>query len=264
MSSRCLNCLLLTVLSSVAAYGATLKVCADPNNLPFSDQQQQGFENKIARLLAHDLNTQVSFEWQRMGRGFLRDVMNKGACDVLLGVPVGMRGLLVTEPYYRSTYVFVGRAGDAPIQSLDDPALGSKKIGVQVLDEDYAPPASALARRGLSASVRGYNMDDPGAIIAAVADRQVDLAIVWGPLAGYYAAKYGRKLRLQPVQPEIDASHIPFTYAIAAAVQSNQRELYSKLSASLAKEHEPIQQILRNYHVPLLPWEPNRQAKAGE
>lgn len=263
MCSRFLSCLIVAVLSS-ATYGATLKVCADPHNLPFSNQQQQGFENKIARLLARDLNAEVSFQWQRMGRGFLRNVMNKGECDVLLGVPVGMRGLLVTEPYYRSTYVFVRRASDKPIQSLDDPALRGKKIGVQVLEEDYVPPAGALARRGLSTSIRGYDMDDPGAIVAAVADRQVDLAIVWGPLAGYYAAKYGKQLRLEPVQPEIDAAKVPFTYSLAAGVRRNEPDLYAKLNVALAKEREPIQQILRAYHVPLLPAQSNEQAKAGE
>src|SRR6185312_3419293 len=152
-----------------------------------------GFENKIAHLLARDLNSEVVFQWQRMGRGFLRDVLNKDTCDVLLGVPVGMRGLLVTEPYYRSTYVFVSRAETTPPRSLDDPALRGKKIGVQVLEEDYSPPASALARRGLADSIRGYDMDDPGAIVAAVARNEIDQAIVWGPLAGYYAAKYGNR-----------------------------------------------------------------------
>jgi mxaJ protein len=264
MCSRFLSCLLAAVLSSLVANAATLKVCADPNNLPFSDQRQQGFENKIAQLLARDLNAQVSFQWQRMGRGFLRDVMNKGTCDVLLGVPVGMRGLLVTPPYYRSTYVFVIRADEKPIGSLDDPALRDKKIGIQVLDEDYAPPASALARRGLAGSIRGYDMDDPGAVVSAVANRQVDLAIVWGPLGGYYAAKYGKQLRLDPVRPEVDLSKLPFTYAIAAGVRSSAPELYAKVSTALVKERNPIQQILRDYHVPLLPLQAGEQTKAGE
>lgn len=264
MCSRFLDFTLATLLLCVAAQASTLKVCADPNNLPFSDQQQQGFENKIARLLARDLDAQVSFEWQRMGRGFLREVMNKGACDVLLGVPVGMHGLLVTQPYYRSTYVFVSRATDKPVQSLDDPTLRGKKIGVQVLEEDYAPPANALARRGLAADIRGYDMDDPGAIIAAVADHAVDVAIVWGPLAGYYAAKYGNALRLRPVPHDSGSSQIPLSYAIAAGVSKNAPGLYTRLSAALAKEHEPIQQILRSYHIPLLPLSASEQAKAGE
>jgi mxaJ protein len=107
-------------------------------------------------------------------------------------------------------------------------------------------------------------MDQPGAIIAAVAEGKVDLAIVWGPLAGYYAAQYGRQLRLEPVQPEVDPSKLPFTYAIAAGVSNKEPDLYSRLGAALAKEHEPIQQILRNYHIPLLPLKAEQQAKAGE
>src|SRR4051794_20199046 len=101
MCFRFLSLAVLVALFCCTASALTIKVCADPHNMPFSDRQQQGFENQIAKLLAHDLNAEVRFEWQRTGRGFLRNVVNKGGCDVLLGVPVGMRGLLVTRPYYR-------------------------------------------------------------------------------------------------------------------------------------------------------------------
>jgi mxaJ protein len=243
---------------------ATVKVCADPHNLPFSNQQQQGFENKIAKLLARDLKANVSFEWQRMGRGFVRNVLNGGACDVLLGVPVGMRGLLVTQPYYRSTYVFVQRAEARPLESLDDPSLQAKTIGVQILEEDYAPPARALAKRGLTTNVRGFDMDeDPGAIVDAVANHKVDVAIVWGPLAGYYAARYGKQLRVTPVSPESGVPMLPLTYAIAAGVRKSAPELYAQLSSALQRERQPIDEILRSYHVPLLPLDSQHASSAG-
>ena len=254
MCSRFLRTAFSLALLSLPLCAATVKVCADPHNLPFSNQQQQGFENKIAKLLAHDLNANVSFEWQRMGRGFVRNVLNKGTCDVLLGVPVGMSGLLVTQPYYRSSYVFVQRAETRPVQSLDDPSLQAKTIGVQILEEDYAPPARALAHRGLTNNIRGFDMDeDPGAIIAAVADRKIDVAIVWGPLAGYYAALYRNHLRVRQVSPETDSAMLPMTYAIAAGVRKSAPDLYAQLSTALQRERAPIQEILRSYHVPLLP-----------
>jgi len=264
MCSRFLRITGFAVLAALSAPAATLKICADPQNLPFSNRQQQGFENKIAKLLARDLNADVTFEWQRMGRGFLRNVLNKGECDVLLGVPAGMRGLLVTRPYYRSTYVFVVPADAKQITSLDDASLRSKSIGVQILEEDYAPPAQALGRRGLSSNVRGFEMDDPGAIVAAVAQHKVDVAIVWGPLAGYYAAKYGNRLRLHPVEPELDPPQLPFTYPIAAGVRKSAPELYQRVNAALEREHEPIQQILRAYHVPLLPLAGHERLGLGE
>jgi mxaJ protein len=251
MCSRFLSAAIVITLLSLPVRATTIKVCADPHNLPFSNQQQEGFENKIAKLLARDLSADVSFEWHRMGRGFVRNVLNTGACDVLLGVPVGMRGLLVTQPYYRSSYVFVQRADAKLVQSLDDPSLRTKTIGVQILEEDYAPPATALARRGLSSNVRGYDMDeDPGAIVAAVADRKVDIAVVWGPLAGYFTARYGKRLRIQPLDVE---PNLPLVYSIAAGVRKNAPELHARLNAALAREREPIQQILHRYHVPVLP-----------
>ncbi len=262
MCSRFLSILLLS--ATVSAQTHTLRVCADPQNLPFSSVQQNGFDNQIARLLGRELHAQVSFEWQRLGRGFIRNVVNKGACDVLLGVPVGMHGLLVTQPYYRSTYVFVTRASEPPISSLDDPRLMTKTIGIQVLEEDYAPPARALGRRGMANNVRGVDMDDPGAIIAAVADRKVDMAIVWGPLAGYYAARYGNHVRLTQVEPEIDPPKLPFTYAIGAGVGKSNPELYNQINAAIGRAQHSIQQILRAYHVPLLPLQGHEKFSTGE
>src|SRR5437868_3222842 len=107
-----------------SAFAAELRVCADPDNLPFSNRQQQGFENRIADLLARDLNAKVTYEWQRLGRGFVREVLNKGKCDVLLGIPQNFRALLTTKPYYRSDYVFVVRRDRGlHLTSFDDEQL---------------------------------------------------------------------------------------------------------------------------------------------
>jgi mxaJ protein len=255
MSSRCLSQLAMLLLAAAPMVAASaLKVCADPQQLPFSNQQQQGFENKIAEVLGNELGREVSFEWVRPSRGFVREVVNTGRCEVLIEVPVGMRGVLVTNPYYRSTYVFVTRSGAATVRTFDDPALRHMKIGVHALEEDYAPPATALARRKLAANVVPFVMEeDPGEIIAAVAEHKVDVAVVWGPVAGYYAAKYGKQLQLTPVEPELDPPMLPFTYEIAAGVRKSDPILYAQVRVALNKRSGDIHKILEAYHVPLLP-----------
>lgn len=256
-----------TVLFSAAVIAAQtpITICADPQNPPFSTRQRTGFENKIADAIGAGLNQPVHFHWVRMGRGFVREVVNKGQCDALIAVPVGMRGLLTTEPYYRSTYVFVTRSSDEPIASLDDPRLRDLKIGVQILDDDYAPPARALARRQLTKNVVGFEMDESaGAIVNAVVNKKVDASIVWGPLAGYYAKRYGRKLRLQPVTPEFDPPQLPFTFEIAVGVRKSEPELLSRLNSAIQRAQPKIDQILRAYGVPLLPLTQSSAERIGQ
>jgi quinoprotein dehydrogenase-associated probable ABC transporter substrate-binding protein len=255
---------LLILAAAQLLAASTLKVCADPEQLPFSNQRQQGFENKIADILGDELGAKVAFEWVRPSRGFVREVVNTGRCDVLIEVPIGMHGVLVTKPYYRSTYVFVTRADTKPVRSFDDPALRQMKIGVHALDEDYTPPATALARRNLASNIVGFPMDEgPGELIAAVAGHKIDAAVVWGPIAGYYAARYGTQLRLTAVEPELDPPMLPFTYEIAAGVRKDEAALYAHVSAALGKRSRDIQQVLEAYHVPLLPMAQGGKA-AGE
>lgn len=264
MSSRCLSVAALLVLAGAQLLAAsTLKVCADPQQLPFSNQRQQGFENKIADLLGEELGVTVSFEWVRPSRGFVREVVNTGGCDVLIEVPIGMHGVLVTKPYYHSTYVFVTRADGKPLHSFDDPLLRQMKIGVHALDEDFTPPATALARRNLAANIVAFRMDEsPGDIIAAVASHKIDTAVVWGPVAGYYAARYGSRLRITAVEPEFDPPMLPFTYQIAAGVRKDEPELYERVNAALNRRHRDVLAILQAYHVPLLPMP--QSGKAGD
>jgi mxaJ protein len=129
---------------------AELRVCADPNNLPFSNEQQQGFENKIAQLVAQDLNEKLSYTWWAQHRGFVRNSLNAKRCDVLIGVPTSFERTFSTVPYYRSTYVFVTRRDrHLKIGSFDDPQLKRLKIGVQLIGDDFTntPPAHALTQR---------------------------------------------------------------------------------------------------------------------
>jgi mxaJ protein len=230
-----------------------LRVCTDPDNLPFSNRQGQGFDNKIAELLGNELGRPVKFVWQRAGRGFIRENLNKGVCDVLVGVPAQFRPVLTTAPYYSSSYVFVTRKNGGPkIDSFDDPRLKKMKIGVQILDDDYAPPARALARRQLAANIVGFDTTgaESGKIIQAVARGKINTAIVWGPLAGYYASRSRIPLTLSPVIPEIDPPALPFRFAIAVGVRKSDQNLKKQIERALIKKHAEIERILRAYSVP--------------
>ena len=175
-----------------------LRVCADPNNLPFSNQRLEGFENRLADLIAAELHRTVQYTWWAQRRGFFRNTLRAGVCDIVLGVPHHFDLALTTRPYYRSTYVFVSRHDRGlNIHSFDDPRLRQVKIGVQLIGDDYTntpPPAHALASHKIIGNVVGYPIygnyaedSPPARIIEAVAAGDPDVAVVWGPLAGYFA-----------------------------------------------------------------------------
>jgi len=237
-----------------------LVVCADPNNLPFSNRAGEGFENKLAKLLADDMGANLSYVWWAQRRGFARNTLNEGACDVWLGVASGVDRVATTRPYYRSTYVFVTRA-DKSLKglTLDDPRLRSLKIGVQMVGNDAmnTPPAHSLARRGLIDNVRGYMLygdyekpNPPAAIVAAVARGEVDVALVWGPLAGYFASLSSVALRIEPVTPTLDDSQWPMVYDISMGVRRDNLQLREQIESILSKERPRIDALLSAYHVP--------------
>ncbi len=258
MSSPCPRVALLicAVLLGAAFSAAEVKVCADPDALPFSNVRQQGFENRLALMLARELHTRVHYTWERMGHGFVRDILNKSRCDILLGIPVGYRGLLTTEPYYRSSYVFAVRKDSGlRITSFDDPQLRRCRIGVQAVGEEYAPPAQALSRRGLLANLHAANAlgPDRDRMLRALLARDIDVAVVWGPQAGYFDQEHGHPFVLTPVQPEVDVPALPMTFMIAMGVRQRDVALRDRLDRFLQRRRVPIQRLLRSYGVPLLP-----------
>ena len=258
MYSPCLKFVLglssLVITVGLNAQTRELRVCADPNNMPFSSRDQTGFENRIASIVAQDLHARLTFVWQRMGRGFVREYLDKAQCDLLVGIPANYRPVLTTRPYYRSTYVFVSRPEEAA-PSLDSPALHGLKIGVQVLEEEYTPPGEALARRGLQETIVGFDTTGDGAdsIVRAVADQKVNIALVWGPLAGYFAKEFGHNLRITPVEPEVDAPGLPFTFAISMGVRKGNIALRDELQKILTDRESDIRGILNDFGVPQLP-----------
>lgn len=237
-----------------------LTVCADPNNLPFSNRELQGFENKLVALLAKDLHTRVEYVWWAQRRGFARSTLAQSKCDLWPGVASGLTTMQTSLPYYRSTYMFVTRASE-PLGglTLDDPRLRSLRIGVQLIGYDgiNTPPAQALAERGLTQNVRGYMLygdyrqpNPPAAIVNAVADGTVDVAMVWGPVAGYFAKRAKSALRLEPVAED---AHWPMTYEISIGMSKSDQALRQQIGAALQAEHSSIQGLLRSYQVPVLP-----------
>jgi mxaJ protein len=237
-----------------------LRVCADPNNLPFSNRQEEGFENRIAALVASDLGRPLRYVWLPERRGYVRRTLGAGICDVLLGVPEGLETVLATRPYYRSTYVFLSRADDARIvRSLDDSLLRRLRVGVHLIGDDYqnTPPAHALARRHIVDNVVGFPIygnyaepNPPSKLVDAVAERDVDLAIIWGPFAGYFGPRERVKLRLLPVAPASDGPSLPFTFALALGVGRTDSVLRDQLDAVLVRRHREIEQLLDRYGVP--------------
>ncbi len=238
-----------------------LRVCADPNDLPFSNQARQGFENAIAERFAHDLGTTVQFVWYPERRSFLRRTMNAGRCDLIMGVPIGDDRVEATIPYYQSSYVFVSRADrHYNLRSLDDPRLRQLRIGIHIIGDDYAntPGAEALATRHIVNNVVGYSVygdyskPNPEAhLVDAVAHGDVDVAIVWGPLAGYFAPRESVPLTITPVAPARDAaSGDRFVYDIAMGVPRGDRAAAQFVDSLIVRDRPAIQRILQQFGVP--------------
>ncbi len=183
---------MLVLASCARPGGRELVVCADPNNLPFSNRAEAGFENRIARLVATDLHASIRYVWWAQRRGYARNTLGESKCDIWPGIAAGVDMVATTRPYYRASYMFVTRAADSLTHlTLDDPRLRQLKLGVQLVGDDAmnTPPSHALARRGLNTNVEGFMLygdyrqpNPPSRIVDAVADGSIDVALVWGPL----------------------------------------------------------------------------------
>ena len=236
-----------------------LRVCADPNNLPFSNERGEGFENKIAELIADELGVTLSYTWWAQRRGFIRNTLNTGSCDLVTGTTNGIEMLRTTLPYYRSGYTFVTRQDGPKVSSLDDPILHNLRIGIQLVGEDGAnpPPAEALARRGIVDNVRGYlvygdyrEQNPAAAIMDAVAKGEIDVAIVWGPVAGYFAGRESVPLKVALVTPQNDGPRVPMVFDINMGVRRDDPTLRDEINAALSKLRPKIDAVLATYGVP--------------
>ena len=252
----------MVVMGAPPSEGRELRVCADPNNLPFSNQRLEGFENKVAQLLAEEMDATMQYNWLPQRRGFVRRSLKAGLCDLVLGVPSGYEPVLATAPYYHSSYAFVYRRDrNLELRSFDDPVLRTLKIGLHAIGDDGAnpPPAHALARRGIVGNVVGYSMWDvdgvespPGRIVDAVAAGDIDVAIIWGPFAGYFAQRQPVELEVVPVSPALDPPALPFVYAISMGVRQGEDGFKQELDGIIERRRADIANILRDYGVPFV------------
>jgi mxaJ protein len=234
---------------------APLRVCADPDNLPFSRQDQSGFENRIAALVARALDADVRYYWWPQRRGFVRNTLDANVCDVIVGIPAGSPGVLTTAPYYRAGYVFAYRPERVQaLRSFDDPRLARLRVGVPLIGNDMAasPPGAALARRGMVDNVIGYpplgSTTVSERMLAALEDGTLDVALLWAPQAAYFAARLPFPVTLAPAfDPQGVA---PAAFAMAMAVRKDDTALRDALDVALERAHADIDAVLAEYGVP--------------
>jgi quinoprotein dehydrogenase-associated probable ABC transporter substrate-binding protein len=258
----------LAVLGSDTASAAAddparnpLRVCADPNNLPFSNARGEGFENALAELVAGDLGKAVSYTWWAQRRGFIRHTLNAGRCDVIMGVPQ-LDMIATTQPYYRSTYVFASRQDRAlDFSSIQAPELKTLRVGVHLIGDDGAntPPAHALGEQHIVDNVVGYMIygdyredSPPARLIEAVERGEVDVAAAWGPLAGYFAKRSPVPLRVVAITDTEAYRPLAFEFPIAIGVRKGDEALRDQLNQVIERRHNDIQALLNRYGVPLV------------
>jgi mxaJ protein len=247
----------------VPAKRSVLRVCADPNNLPYSNAKGEGFENKIAELLANEMHADLEYTWWAQRRGYVRNTLDSCKCDVLIGVPRVAERTLNTASYYRSSYVFVyPTASHLNLASLDDARLKHLRIGVQIVAGDYTntPPVLALNRRHIIQNIRGFSVfgdyskpDPPMDALRALERGEIDVAIVWGPHGGYYAKQSAIPLTVVPVSPHIDLPYLPFIYDISMGVRRSNDTLRNKLDDIIRRRRPALDSILEVYGIPLIP-----------
>ncbi len=231
-----------------------LRVCADPSNLPFSNQAGEGFENRIAELLAAKLKVPLTYTWYPQSVGFVRNTLNAGACDVVIGIPTPNELMQNTNPYYRSSYALVQRAdADPEITSLHDPALADRRIGAVA----RTPPVNLLAQRGLLRQLKPYQLivdtrfDSPGRqMVEDVAAGVIDVGILWGPIAGYWATRQKVPLEVTPLTGEEKGLRLDFRMSMG--LRRNEPDWKHELNDFLAANGDAIQAILLDYGIPLL------------
>ncbi|MEQ1602294.1 MAG: quinoprotein dehydrogenase-associated putative ABC transporter substrate-binding protein [Methylophilaceae bacterium] len=232
------------------------KVCADFDNLPFSNGRQEGFENKIAELIAKDLGKKLSFQFWYDRIGYIRNTLNAYRCDVIMGTVAGNDMMLTSRPIYRSGYVFVTRKGSGfDIQNWDSPDLRKAKIGVV----GQTPPSRPLADKDLLGNSRPYRiMRDlnlpPSFMIDDLVKGDIDVAIVWGPIGGYYAKQAPIPLVVTPA-PEYEATNVhgKENWNISIGVRKKDKERMSMIQGVLDRRQTDILKILDDYGIPHLP-----------
>jgi len=234
----------------------SLRVCADPDNMPFSDEKGEGFENKLAELIAQKLDAQLEYTWFTESSGYIPNTVGSDACDLVMGYAQGTGLIEDTNPYYYTSYVLIYRQGDPNLEGVDrlsDPRLKNKRIGLFA----RTPPASILAMHGLVANAKPFETHagesaskTAMAMIAEIAAGELDAGLLWGPVGGYYAQRSAVPLKLVALVKENAG---PSTiYGITMGVRPNEPQWKHKINKVLAENQADINVILQGYNVPLL------------
>lgn len=240
--------------TSEAVDRSSLRVCADPSNLPFSNQAGEGFENKIAELLATELAVPVRYTWFPQATGFVRNTLQARKCDIVIGISLGFELLQNTNPYYRSSYALVYRSDNGlRLSALDDPELKKLRLGVVA----GTPPASLMAGYGLLGRVRPYHLvadtrfEQPGKqMIEDIAASEVDVGVLWGPIAGYYGKQQSPPLTVVPLPSR--PGEVRMDFRITMGVRFNEPEWKHEINQLIKRKQPEINAILADYGVPLL------------
>lgn len=235
-----------------------LRVCATPANLPYSDEKLEGFENKIAQLVADELKREkVEYTWFPQGTGFVRKTLSEKRCDLIMGTVQADEFTLNTNPYYRTTYALITKPGSdlAGVTSIMDPKLKGKKVGIQA----GAPAADYVAKAGLMPDAKSYlfivdtryqnPMQD---MVNDVRSGEIDVGILWGPHAGWYASHGGEKMNVQPMLEEKLPGLPRLEYRITMGVRANETAWKHEINDVIAKRQGDIDKILLDYGVPIV------------
>jgi quinoprotein dehydrogenase-associated probable ABC transporter substrate-binding protein len=245
----------------------TLRVCGDPGNMPFSQRKEDGFENRIAAIIADELKVKIRYYWLTQGPGFVRNTLGTGLCDIIIGSAAGGDLVQHSNPYYRSAYTLVTRTGELDgVTRLDDPKLKGKSIGVI----GGTPPVNRMGELGLVSAMKAYApyQLDPARkhqtiaaeVIADLAEKRIDAAILWGPAAGWLAKQNGVPMTVVPLLQEPDRP--PLTFRIALGVRLEENDWKRTLNTILRKRRADIEKVLRDYDVPLLEEEGSKLLEA--
>ncbi len=246
-----------------------LRVCSDPANMPFSERKGDGFENRIAQVVADELKVKLRYYWLTQGPGFVRNTLGTGLCDLIIGTSGGDI-VQATNPYYRSAYVLVSRKGELPdIKALDDPRLRDKQIGIiggtppynRLSDlkltgeriHPYAPYAFGPDRKHQTVAAE---------VIADLAEKKIDVAILWGPAAGWLAKQSGVPMDVVPLLNEPGRPSL--TFRVSMGVRHNENDWKRSLNTVLRKRKADIERVLRDYEVPLVAEEGDKPLEATE
>jgi quinoprotein dehydrogenase-associated probable ABC transporter substrate-binding protein len=232
-----------------------LRVCADPHNMPLSTEQGEGYENKLAELLADKLGKRLAYTWYPQAPGFVRNTLAAHKCDVMMGIPQGDDLVQVTNPYYRTAYALVFKQGHdlEGADTLGDPRLKGKRIGIVA----GTPPGNNMAVNGLMARAKPYPLvidtrvdSSSAAMMHDLAIGEIDAGILWGPMAGYYARQASSAVTVVPLVKETTGPRL--VYRIAMGVRFADQEWKRLLNRTIQENQLAINTLLLVFGVPLL------------